>query len=367
MRRLAALSCIWATGCSVTIDYRGAAFACSDASPVCPPGQVCMGGQCLAVGGPDADPALCGNGELDGGESCDDGNDVDTDLCTSGCRIAACGDGFVRESVEECDDGGADPAGACNALCRSCGAPQDFTWPTSGACYRRRDAPGLSWSIANARCGMTGAHLAVYESLEESGAVGTALAAPSGRWIGLSDQGTEGEWVWLTGAALDQAPWSASEPNGGQAENCVDQDESGGWGDFACGGGGLVDGFLCEDDGWLIGPDGHAYRYLFQEAVWTIARDACAQLGGHLVTIGSAAENTLVSSRVRREVFLGASDLAVSDEFSWVDGEPFAFEAWGGNAPNDPDGTEDCVTLDETGTWDDDACDVPRAYVCEVE
>jgi cysteine-rich repeat protein len=146
-------------------------------------------------GGPDADPALCGNGELDGGEPCDDGNDVDTDLCTSGCRIAACGDGFVRESVEECDDGGADPAGACNALCRSCGAPQDFTWPVTGACYRRRDAAGLGWSIANARCGMTGAHLAVYETVEGRATrwarrrrrrrgVGSALATRRGRASG---------------------------------------------------------------------------------------------------------------------------------------------------------------------------------------
>jgi hypothetical protein len=214
---------------------------------------------------------------------------------------------------------------------------------------------------------MTGAHLAVYETVEESDAVGAALAASTGRWIGLGDEESEGEWVWLTGAPLGAADWSGNEPNGGPGENCVDQDEAGDWGDFDCSGGDFVDGFFCEDDGWLIGPDGHAYRYLFQAAGWTPARDACAQLGGHLVTIGSAAENEQVSSRVQGEVFIGGNDLASGDSFEWVTGEPFGFEAWAAGAPNDPDGTEDCVTLDQTGTWDDDRCEDPRAFVCEVE
>ena len=47
----------------------------------------------------------CGNGQIDGDEACDDGNEVDTDACTSACQIARCGDNFVWEGREECDDG----------------------------------------------------------------------------------------------------------------------------------------------------------------------------------------------------------------------------------------------------------------------
>jgi cysteine-rich repeat protein len=47
----------------------------------------------------------CGDGEVDEGEECDDGNDVDTDDCTTACTIATCGDGFVWEGHEACDDG----------------------------------------------------------------------------------------------------------------------------------------------------------------------------------------------------------------------------------------------------------------------
>jgi cysteine-rich repeat protein len=40
-----------------------------------------------------------------GFETCDDGNDIDTDDCPSNCQDAVCGDKFVYEGAEECDDG----------------------------------------------------------------------------------------------------------------------------------------------------------------------------------------------------------------------------------------------------------------------
>ena len=51
--------------------------------------------QCIA--------AVCGNHILEGDEECDDGNPIDFDGCTD-CRVAICGDG-VSEGAEECDDG----------------------------------------------------------------------------------------------------------------------------------------------------------------------------------------------------------------------------------------------------------------------
>ena len=56
--------------------------------------------------------ADCGNGKLEYGEDCDDGNEVATDDCTNDCRIARCGDAVTRAvdtpdapEAEECDDG----------------------------------------------------------------------------------------------------------------------------------------------------------------------------------------------------------------------------------------------------------------------
>ena len=61
----------------------------------------------------------CGNGRVETGEQCDDGNDVDTDGCTSDCRNASCGDGYIFVGHEECD--GAAPID-CTTTCGSTGS-----------------------------------------------------------------------------------------------------------------------------------------------------------------------------------------------------------------------------------------------------
>ena len=43
--------------------------------------------------------AVCGDGLVQEGELCDDGNEVDTDGCLSGCVPARCGDGVVRTDL----------------------------------------------------------------------------------------------------------------------------------------------------------------------------------------------------------------------------------------------------------------------------
>lgn len=58
-------------------------------------------------GGSEPAFASCGNGMLDAGEQCDDGNLLDDDDCLSTCVAARCGDafaaGFGVTRFEECD------------------------------------------------------------------------------------------------------------------------------------------------------------------------------------------------------------------------------------------------------------------------
>jgi len=63
-----------------------------------------------------AGPAACGNGIVEAGEQCDDGNAVNTDACRNGCILPLCGDGIV-DSGEQCDDGNAVNADACRNGC----------------------------------------------------------------------------------------------------------------------------------------------------------------------------------------------------------------------------------------------------------
>jgi cysteine-rich repeat protein len=74
---------------------------------------------------PQAPPAataapVCGDGTVNPGEQCDDGNNVNGDACTNTCKTAYCGDGIIG-GLEQCDDGqqnSNDRANACRTTCR---------------------------------------------------------------------------------------------------------------------------------------------------------------------------------------------------------------------------------------------------------
>ena len=64
-------------------------------------------------------PPVCGNGEVEGDEECDDGNTVNTDGCLNDCRAARCGDGVVQAGIEQCDDGNRVDTDACLNSCKT--------------------------------------------------------------------------------------------------------------------------------------------------------------------------------------------------------------------------------------------------------
>lgn len=71
---------------------------------------------------PDPDP-VCGNGTLETGEQCDDGNTISGDGCSATCDIEheapeeqVCGNGTLEEG-EECDDGNTISGDGCDAVC----------------------------------------------------------------------------------------------------------------------------------------------------------------------------------------------------------------------------------------------------------
>ena len=100
--------------------------------PMCGDGQVDMGEECDDGENNGDDKActsectnnVCGDGYvLAGVEECDDGNISNTDECVDGCKLATCGDGFIQEDKEECDDGNDLDTDTCPSSCKpaSCG------------------------------------------------------------------------------------------------------------------------------------------------------------------------------------------------------------------------------------------------------
>ena len=94
------------------------------ALPVCGDGVVQAGEQCDAGLDNGAGKAclatcvdnVCGDGDKGPGEGCDDGNLDDGDLCTAECALATCGDGKLNAG-EACDDGNVVNDDDCTNAC----------------------------------------------------------------------------------------------------------------------------------------------------------------------------------------------------------------------------------------------------------
>ena len=125
---------------SATLDPSGLTSIIISLSPAVPPvcgdGTVDAGEECddgNTMGGDGCSPScvletgpVCGDGNVDValGEECDDANAVATDDCTDSCRLPVCGDGIVWSDgtgVEECED--TDPTSNLDGCFADCSAP----------------------------------------------------------------------------------------------------------------------------------------------------------------------------------------------------------------------------------------------------
>jgi cysteine-rich repeat protein len=79
----------------------------------CDDGNTAAGDACTPV----CRAATCGDGFPAPSEACDDGNHIGTDGCTPSCALPACGDGFVNHASEACDDGNGIETDACTTAC----------------------------------------------------------------------------------------------------------------------------------------------------------------------------------------------------------------------------------------------------------
>ncbi len=76
----------------------------------------------------------CGNGTIDSGEECDDGNSDNGDACLNNCHAAICGDGYVWAGHEECDDGNTVDSDACLNNCHAAICGDGYVWAGHEEC-----------------------------------------------------------------------------------------------------------------------------------------------------------------------------------------------------------------------------------------
>ena len=130
----------------------------------------------------------------------------------------------------------------------------------------------------------------------------------------------------------------------------------------------------------------HLYLYVNLQRTWHGARDYCAALGGHLVTIKAPSENKFVFNLARDsnpdfDAWLGGTDEEKEGTWKWVTGEPWGYRNWDKRSGtlSEPDNKSsyipthddelygaDYLSLAYDGTWNDHP-ESERYFVCEWE
>ncbi|XP_031239893.1 C-type lectin domain family 4 member F [Mastomys coucha] len=115
---------------------------------------------------------------------------------------------------------------------------QDWKYFNGKFYYFSRDKK--SWHEAEKFCRSQGAHLASVTSQEEQAFLVRTTSAEF-YWIGLTDQGTEGNWHWVDSTPFNYVQskgfWGKSQPDNwrhrnGEYEDCVHMQQQ--WNDMAC-------------------------------------------------------------------------------------------------------------------------------------
>ncbi len=149
---------------------------------IIPPRSACVGPSCTI---------RCGNGAVEPGETCDDGNSDNDDACTNACTLPSCGDGEINVSVNErtftrprisfggvnrfiCDEGASCPSGSCSVaddpdapehgICQTLGFERAsaVVWGEAAGEPQSATLAASSWSCSDFDCVRGGAGTSVF-------------------------------------------------------------------------------------------------------------------------------------------------------------------------------------------------------------
>ncbi|KAJ1122366.1 hypothetical protein NDU88_000856 [Pleurodeles waltl] len=118
-------------------------------------------------------------------------------------------------------------------------------------------------------------------------------------------------------------------------------------------------------EGWVVfGP--RCYFFSPLEQNWESSERSCRDLDAHLVVIRSHDQMRFLVDLINSITWIGLSDKDIENDWRWVDGTPYGYtpKFWPRNQPDNV-GNEDCVTLSDDMSWNDDKCWWLYRSVCE--
>ncbi|MBK8976606.1 MAG: hypothetical protein IPM29_11875 [Planctomycetes bacterium] len=181
--------------------------------------------------------------------------------------------------------------------------------------------------------------LAVIRSEAEQAFIRLVLTGSSATtvWIGLTDEGSEGQFVWLDGEPVSYQNWRPGEPN-----NCCAGEDytelvmpTAQWNDIGDTAvhhalfefdGELGAGFTRTADRWFWCPVNAHYFALTPPGSWEAAERYAQRLGGHLATIDSAGEQAWIEATLlepsAHPLWIGLRRDGVGQPWRWASGVP---------------------------------------------
>jgi hypothetical protein len=307
--------------------------------------------------------------------------------------------------------------GEAGQSCTALLASGDIINPLTGHRYRRLSPGSLEAQNATATGG--GLTLASVGSLAENAWLRTNVATGDG-WlntspirIGLTRLSEGGPFEWLSGEPVTFTHWSVGEPGSDPADTSTLMDGSTGtWfaapgsaeefaitefffdacgqGDtcFGTHGPGCSDESCCNDIcsfdafccttswdhlcvseanqfcqtvglGVVVNPATHSTYFRVTAASASQVESLAAHVGGHLVSIDSAAENEWLRLNFMNlpsapsQIWIGAHDTMHEGNFRWRNSLPLVFAKWAPGEPNNANNNEDAAVMTANGLWND--------------
>ena len=238
-----------------------------------------------------------------------------------------------------------------------------------------------TWTEAKADCEANGGHLVTIADEAEQTAIEKLLSydTSTDAWIGATDEATEGEWTWCTEEEFVYTNWQSGQPDNNKSTEHYAGIYINGfvWNDWPAS---HTMKYICE---WEELPPedifseykfygleykGHYYGLSQNKLTWEDAKVSCESVGGELVSINTADEQTLIERLLEFthtiDHWIGA--FKADGLWQWVDGEVIGYNAW---YPGEPSGNADTAQIyyrsgnDSGYYWDDDIGTL--YYICE--
>jgi glucose/arabinose dehydrogenase len=246
----------------------------------------------------------------------------------------------------------------------------NFTY--NGKQYRLTSGAATTWDQAQSEAQAAGGNLVTINNAAEETWLKQTFGSTEGLWIGITDRLVEGQFTWVNGEAVTYTNWAPGEPNnanGNQDYGVMNFGANRQWDDEF----GTTQRRGIIEIGAITNVDptynGNRYR-LTTNLTWEQAQTEAQRVGGNLVTVNDAAEETWLKQTFgsTEGLWIGINDRRIEGQFEWVNGETSAYRNWAPGEPNNANGDQDygVMNFGANRQWDDEFSSTQRRGIIEI-